>query len=121
MPANQHERASVPFSARTDALWRLPASSYAYSRTHRRRNEALSTTKRIRTRAQGALGIPKAEIRGVYVVASVSAATPWGKEGRRDGEGGGGTKERRCGKRVLGDWGGCSGTWAGGRTACGVV
>ncbi|KYM92358.1 Protein groucho [Atta colombica] len=37
--------------------------------------------KRIRARAEEALGIPKAEIRGVYVVANVSAAAPWGREG----------------------------------------
>jgi len=51
--------------------------------------------KRIRARAEEALGIPKAEIRGVYVVASVSAAAPWGREG---GERGGGGERRSAGR-----------------------
>jgi len=59
--------------------------------------------KRIRTRAQEALGIPKAEIRGVYVVASVSAAAPWGRGGERE-EGVQAEGARRPG-RLLGELG----------------
>jgi len=63
--------------------------------------------KRIRARAEEALGIPKAEIRGVYVVASVSAAAPWGREGGERGGGGEGVQAegaRRPG-RLLGELG----------------
>lgn len=82
----------------------------AHTRMHvyASRNEAPSTStmKRIRTRAQEALGIPKAEIRGVYVVANVSAAAPWAREAARGGRG-----RKECRQRVLGGQGGCSGSW----------
>lgn len=72
--------------------------AFSYRRTHKRthtrssKREALSTstTKCVHVQRRGALGIPKAEIRGVYVVASVSAAAPWGRgeaAGRGKGEG----------------------------------